>query len=162
MLIREANVQDFEQIEKIYNYYIENSVITFEEEFVTAQDMIERFKKIKNSKLPWIVAYKEAEILGYAYAHFWHERSAYRFTVEPSIYLNPKYIGNGIGKALFKELLSQLKSLGIKNALSLITVPNEASIALHEKLGFEKVGLLPDVGFKFDKWLSVGFWQLKL
>lgn len=162
MLICNATIEDFEQIVKIYNYYIKNSVITFEEETISSQDMIERFEKIKKTKLPWIVAKENNKILGYAYAHFWHERSAYRFTVEPSIYLDPEFTGKGIGKVLFKELLSQLKTLKIKNALSLITVPNDASISLHEKLGFEKVGLLPDVGFKFDKWLSVGFWQLKM
>lgn len=162
MLIRDADVQDFEKIAEIYNYYIKNSVITFEEELISASDMIERFEKIKSTNLPWLVAQKDGEILGYAYAHFWHERSAYRFTVEPSIYLDSKSTGKGVGKVLYKELLLQLKSLGIKNALSLITVPNDASITLHEKLGFEKVGLLPDVGFKFDKWLSVGFWQLKM
>lgn len=162
MLIREANVQDFEQIVNIYNHYIKNTVITFEEELITASQMVERFEKIKKTKLPWIVAQKDGEILGYAYAHFWHERSAYRFTAEPSIYLNPNSTGKGVGKILYKELISQLKDLGIKNALSLITVPNDASIALHKKFGFENVGELPDVGYKFDKWLSVAFWQLKL
>ncbi|WP_321311471.1 N-acetyltransferase family protein [Halarcobacter sp.] len=162
MLVRDANISDFDEITNIYNYYIKNTVITFEEELVSKEEMIKRFEKLKNTKLPWIVAQVDGKIVGYAYAHFWHDRSAYRFTVEPSVYLNHEFIGKGAGKILYKQLIEQLKSLGIKNLLSLITVPNEASIGLHKKFGFEKVGHLPDVGFKFDKWLCVEFWQLKL
>jgi len=162
MVVRMALRSDFEQITTIYNYYINQTVITFEEDEVSSKEMIKRFEKIKDTNLPWIVAEENGVILGYAYAHFWHERSAYRFTVEPSIYLDNKSTGNGVGKILYKKLIDQLKSLEIKNALSLITVPNDASIGLHKKLGFEKVGHLPDVGFKFEKWLSVEFWQLKL
>ncbi|QKF82350.1 GNAT family N-acetyltransferase [Halarcobacter ebronensis] len=162
MLIRDANISDFEEITKIYNYYIKETVITFEEEEIDKEEMIKRFEKIKKSGLPWLVAQKDGEILGYAYAHFWHDRSAYRFSVEPSIYLNKKFIGNGVGKALYKQLLTKLKELGIKNALGLITVPNDASIALHEKFGFKKVGELPNIGIKFDKWLNVGLWQLEM
>jgi len=162
MVVRAALRSDFEQITKIYNYYIEKTVITFEEDLVSSEEMINRFEKIKNSNLPWIVAEENGTILGYAYAHLWHERSAYRFTVEPSIYLDKKAIKKGIGKTLYKELFDQLRELKIKNALSLITVPNDASIGLHEKFGFKRVGHLDDVGLKFNKWLDVEFWQLKL
>ena len=162
MLIRDANNSDFDEITTIYNHYIENTVITFEEECVNKEEMLRRFEKLKNSKLPWIVAQKDGQILGYAYAHLWHDRSAYRYSVEPSIYLKPTFIGKGIGKALFKQLLTKIEELGMKSALSLITVPNEPSIALHESFGFKKVGLLPNIGIKFDRWLDVGLWQLEL
>eukprot|EP01029_Cantina_marsupialis_P005966 TRINITY_DN164968_c0_g1_i2.p1 TRINITY_DN164968_c0_g1~~TRINITY_DN164968_c0_g1_i2.p1 ORF type:complete len:163 (+),score=23.02 TRINITY_DN164968_c0_g1_i2:37-525(+) len=162
MLVRDADISDFEQITKIYNYYIKETVITFEEELVNSKDMIERFEKIIKTNLPWIVVEENGDILGYAYAHFWHERSAYRFTVEPSIYLNQNHLGKGLGKILYEELINRLKKLGIKNVLSLITVPNDASLALHRKFGFEVVGRLPDIGFKFEKWQSTEFWQLRL
>lgn len=162
MLIRDANTSDFDEITDIYNYYIAKTIITFEEELLTNEIMFEKYEKIIKRKLPWIVAQKDGVILGYAYAQFWNDRSAYRFSVESSIYLNPEFTGKGLGKLLYEQLLSRLKELGIKNVLGLITVPNEASIALHKNFGFEQVGKLNDVGYKFDKWLSVDIWQLKL
>lgn len=162
MKIRNIRSSDAEQITRIYNYYIQNTVITFEEDLVTSEEMNNRIEKVHQSYLPWLVIELDGKIQGYAYAAKWHERSAYRFTVETSIYISSQSTGKGLGKKLYNSLLDQLQKNGIRNVLGVIALPNEPSIALHEAFYFEKVGEFSDVGYKFDKSISVGYWQLKL
>lgn len=164
MEIRKIKFSDVEQITEIYNFYIDNTLITFEEERITPDDMRQRVEKVIKNDLPWIVLEDEegtGEILGYAYANFWHQRSAYRFTVEPSVYLAEHLKGRGYGKILYQALLEILHHKGIKNLLGVIALPNEPSVGLHESLGFKKVGEFNEVGFKFEQWVSVGYWQLQ-
>lgn len=163
MQIRKVALTDAKRIVEIYNYYIKHTIITFEEEELSEEIMEKRIYDITvQQKLPWIVIEDNGVVLGYAYAGKWHKRSAYRFTVELSIYLDKKCLYKGFGKSLYTELLNILKNTDVKNVLGVISLPNEASVHLHETLGFKKVGEFPNVGLKYNQWISVGFWQLEL
>ena len=161
-ILREVEQSDAQQIANIYNYYIQNTVITFEEQLVSAEDIQDRIDKIKQAGHIWLVVEIDEQIVGYAYSAPWRDRSAYRFASEVSVYLSNKSQGNGLGSLLYQTLFEQLKFTPIKIIIGGITLPNEASVALHEKFGLEKVAHFRDVGFKFDQWLDVGYWQLKM
>lgn len=160
--VRSALESDGEVIARIYNYYVHNTVITFEEEPVSAQTMAGRVADTRNASLPWLVAELGGAPIGYAYANKWKARSAYRYSVETTIYLEHGHGGRGIGKYLYSELLSLLRGQGIHVAIGGAALPNEASVALHEKLGFERVATFRQVGFKHKRWIDVGYWQLVL
>ena len=161
-MIRQANEGDTESIAEIYNHYVLNTVITFEEETVSASDIEDRVCDVKSAGLPWLVAEEEGSVLGYAYASEWKGRCAYRFSVEATVYLSPDVASRGWGTKLYTALLDELKRCSIHVVLGGIALPNPASIALHEKLGFEKVAHFTEVGFKFNEWVDVGYWQVKL
>jgi phosphinothricin acetyltransferase len=158
-MIRKVTLEDAREIAEIYNYYVLNSCVTFEELEVSAEEMRGRIEAV-NLKFPWLVFEKDSEILGYAYATMWKPRSAYKHTAESTVYLKREAIKNGIGSLLYKELLCQLTDLGFHAIIGGISLPNEASIALHEKFGFEKIAHFKEVGFKFKKWIDVGYWEL--
>lgn len=159
-MIRAVDNGDVTSIVEIYNYYITKSAFTFETEVINPDDMCGRIAKIKADNLPWVVAEDESGcVIGYAYASKWRERFAYRFSVEVTVYLSAKCSGNGYGSALYKSLFSELKRKNIHTVIAGITLPNQASIGLHEKFGLEKVAHFKDVGFKFNQWLDVGYWQ---
>jgi len=160
-VIRQALATDAEAISRIYNHYILNTVITFEEHLVSPGEMAERIAEVTSASL-WLIAEQDQSILGYACASKWKGRSAYRFSVETTIYLAPDCFGRGIGTSLYQHLLKQLKDLELHVAIGGIALPNAASLALREKLGFRKVAQFAEVGFKFGKWIDVGYWQLKL
>lgn len=160
--VRSALATDAEVIARIYNYYVHNTVITFEEEPVSAQTMAARIADVQNASLPWLVAELGDVLVGYAYASKWKVRSAYRYSVETTIYLDHGHEGRGIGKRLYSELLSALRAGGIHVAIGGAALPNEASVALHEKLGFERVATFRQVGFKHNRWVDVAYWQLLL
>jgi len=158
-MIRQVKSEDATQVCDIYNYYVEQTIVTFEESAVSVPDMESRI--IENtSKYPWIVYSEGNKTLGYAYASKWKSRCAYKYSVETTVYLRPEVKGQGIGSKLYKELLTQLKEKNIHAAIGGIALPNDASIALHEKLGFKKIGQFKEVGYKFDKWIDVGYWEL--
>ena len=157
--IREAVAQDAEDIAGIYNHYIAHTIITFEEEAVTAADMADRIREIQSFQLPWLVAEQDNRVVGYAYASKWKGRCAYRFSAEVTVYVSPDHFGKGIGSKLYGRLLPVLRSSGMHAAMGGIALPNEASIRLHEKMGFVKVAQFKEVGFKFDTWIDVGYWQ---
>lgn len=158
-MIRDAVAGDAEAICRIYNPYIEQTVITFETEPVTAEAMSARIEQY-SARLPWLVFEEDGALLGYAYAAKWKERSAYRHAVESSVYLAPSATGRGLGSLLYRALFHRLRALSVHAVLAGITLPNEASIALHERLGFQKVAHLREVGWKFDRWIDVGYWEL--
>lgn len=158
-MIRYIQPEDALQICEIYNYYIENTIITFEESPVSVKEMNSRIVKI-TEKHPWIVYVQQDKIMGYAYATDWKPRAAYKYTVETTIYLRPEIKRNGIGTVLYTELLDLLRKNKLHAAIGGIALPNEASIALHEKLGFKKIGKFMEVGYKFDRWVDVGYWEL--
>lgn len=160
-MIRKVKLSDAGAIAAIYNYYINATVITFEEELVNEKIIAERIEKV-TAKFPWFVFEEENQILGYAYGNTWRERVAYRFTVETSVYVKPDLHRSGVGTQLYQELLDVLKKDGFKQAIGGITLPNPQSENFHEKFDFIKVGHFKDVGFKFNKWHDVGFWQLNL
>lgn len=158
-MIRPANLSDANAIADIYNHFIANTCITFEEELITPDIISGRIDEVKANQLPWIVAEFEGAIVGYAYANTFHKRSAFRHTVETTIYLKEGLEGRGFGKLLYEVLLLSLKEKGCHAAIGSIALPNANSIALHEKLGFVQVGHFTEVGFKFNRWLDVGYWQ---
>ncbi len=159
-MIRAIQEQDAKAISDIYNYYIENTVITFEEDTVNTQDISKRMATIQSADLPWLVVEDElGEILGYAYASKWRERFSYRFSVEVTVYLSPEQSGKGLGTQLYQALFTELKSRNIHSVIGGITLPNPASVAMHEKFSLEKVAHFKEVGFKFEQWLDVGYWQ---
>jgi len=158
-LIRAANENDAEPISTIYNYYIENTIITFEEEKVAVDEMKQRIFEV-SSEYPWLVYEHEGEVVAYAYAGLWKSRCAYRYTLEVTIYgahNMPQKLG--IGTKLYQALFDKLESRMVRNLIAVIALPNPASIGLHEKMGFEKVAHFKEVGYKFDQWIDVGFWQ---
>lgn len=112
--------------------------------------------------LPWLVALQGDAVAGYAFATKWKGRCAYRFSVETTVYLDDAVRGNGIGTALYRDLLARLTSMGFHTAIGGIALPNDASVRLHEKLGYRKVAHFQQTGFKFGKWIDVGYWQVML
>lgn len=160
--IRDATVDDAKVVAGIYNHYILNTTITFEEQAVTDTDMAQRISDVQGAGLPWLVVEFDGEVVGYAYATKWRVRHAYRFSVESTVYLAPELSGKGLGRALYTELLLRLATGGYHLVIGGIALPNAASIALHEKMGFEQVAQFREVGFKFDRWLDVGYWEKKL
>lgn len=161
-MIRPVAIADVSAIIQLYNYYIQNSTATFEEQPVTTEQMADRIIDIQNANLPWYVYEENGQILGYAYASTWKPRSAYRYSVETSVYIRHDAVGKGLGRQLYDVLFDDITKRGIHTALSIITLPNDASVSLHEKIGMKKVAHLEQVGFKFGKWIDVGYWQKQL
>ncbi|HEX2529944.1 MAG TPA: arsinothricin resistance N-acetyltransferase ArsN1 family B [Burkholderiaceae bacterium] len=161
-LIRPASEDDAEAISRIYNHYILHTCITFEEQPLSPAAMADRIGEVQAGGFPWLVAEDAGGIAGYAYAAKWRTRPAYRYSAESSVYLSPAAAGKGYGTHLYSELIHLLRQQGIHAVIGGIAQPNEASVALHEKLGFHKVAHFPQVGFKLDRWLDVGYWQLIL
>ena len=161
--IRSAIEADAQALADLYNHYVTNTVTTFEEDPVVALAMWDRIEQVQSEfDLPWIVLEQNGQLLGYACAVRWKMRSAYRFSCESTIYLHHDAIGMGLGAALYQVLLDKLRERDIHTVLGGIALPNESSVALHEKLGFEKVAHLREVGYKFGQWVDIGYWQLDL
>ena len=160
--LRTAEIGDAAAIAAIYNQYVKNSTITFEEAAVETDEMARRIGDVRSSRLPWYLAVEQDRTVGYAYATPWRTRSAYRFSVEVTVYVAQGHTGKGIGTRLYTALLGALRSGGFHCAIAGIALPNPESVALHERLGFEKVAQLKQVGFKMGRWVDVGYWQLLL
>ena len=162
MTIRSASEKDATELADIYNYYVSNTVITFETEVVTSKQMAERITEAIATPMPWLVAEASGRILGYAYASKWKGRRAYRFSVESTIYLDAKHTRRGIGLPLYSALVEAVKSASMHTVIGGIALPNEYSVRLHERMGFKKVGHVEQVGYKHGRWVDVGYWQLLL
>lgn len=161
MKIRACTTADAAAICEIYNHYVRHTVITFEEVPVLAADMAQRILDV-TARLPWLVAEEGGVLVGYAYATPWKPRSAYRFSVESTVYVAPDHVGRGVGTALYRDLIAGLGALDVHCAVGGIALPNPASVALHEKLGFKKIGQFVEIGRKLDRWVDVGYWELIL
>jgi len=159
-VIRPATPQDAADLAAIYNPYIEKTIITFEEQAITPADIAQRVTEVQSAELPWLVAEIGGRVVGYAYASKWKGRCAYRYSVESTVYLNESQTGKGLGTQLYRALLNELAGRKIHAVIGGIALPNEASVKLHERLGFKKVAHFPEVGFKFGRWVDVGYWQL--
>ncbi len=157
-MIRNARLSDAADIVGIYNYYILNTTVTFEEEVVTVGNMVGRINEI-TEKFPWLVYEQDGKVVGYAYASAWKSRCAYKFSVETTVYLQNGLSGKGLGSELYAELLARLQKLGLHGIIGGVALPNEGCIALHQKFGFEKVAQFKEVGFKFNKWIDVTYWE---
>jgi L-amino acid N-acyltransferase YncA len=160
--IRAVAADDAAAIARIYNHYVTDTIVTFEEDPVTSSEIESRIREIESASLPWLVAEQNGEVVGYAYAGKWKARRGYRIAVEVTVYLDAACAGRGIGSALYAELLAELKSKGIHTAMGGIALPNDASIKLHEKFGFKKVAHFKENGIKFGKLIDVAYWQLML
>lgn len=159
-MIREATISDAPAITSIYNYYVGHSYATMQYEPAEISFFEEKIEQVQNSGHLWLVAEQDGEIIGYAYSAAWNPREGYKQTCEVSVYLSPSIITKGWGTKLYAELFERLKKKGIKVIIAVIGLPNEASIALHEKFGMKKVAHFPKMGFKFNKWMDVGYWQV--
>jgi L-amino acid N-acyltransferase YncA len=160
-MIRPATTADAAAICAIYNHYVLETTITFEESPVTPEDMESRIHETLAS-LPWLVWAEGTAIQGFAYASKWKSRCAYRHSAEVTVYLDPMSAGRGIGSQLYEALIADLHQRNLHAVIGGIALPNAASIALHERLGFRKVAHFEQVGWKFDRWIDVGYWQLLL
>jgi len=159
-MIRPATPDDAQGVADIYNHYIDNTVVTFEEVRVTTEQMAQRIQAVLDQELIWLVAAEQGGLVGYAYASPWHARAAYRYSVEISAYLAPDAVGAGLGSKLYSALLQELKNTSIHSVIGGIALPNAASVALHEKYGLQKAAHYKEVGYKFGQWIDVGYWQM--
>ena len=161
-LIRPARGSDADDIAAIYNPYVLGTCITFETEPVHAQEMAQRIAETLESSLPWLVAEVSGQVVGYAYASKWKGRCAYRYSVESTVYLDPAHTGKGLGRRLYTALIDALRARSMHAVIGGIAQPNPSSVGLHENLGFKKVAHFEQVGYKQDRWIDVGYWQLLL
>jgi len=171
--IRPATAADAAALAAIYNHYVRHSVVTFETDVVTEAHMRARLAHLATAGLPWLVAVEPQDhdadaVVGYAYASTFKERAAWRHCLETSVYVAHDAHGRGLGRALYTELFAQLAALSaeqsphapIHTLIAGIALPNPASVALHEAMGMEPVGVVRQGGRKFDHWIDVGYWQL--
>ena len=156
--IRPAREADAAAIADIYNYYISRTIVTFEEVPVNAGVIAGRMAELKD-EYPWLVYEKAGAVLGYIYAGRYKSRCSYRHSAEISIYLQAGEAGHGIGTRLFERFFAMLEGNPVHALIGCIALPNDASVRLHEKFGFEKVAHLKEVGFKFNQWIDVGYWE---
>lgn len=162
--IRDATLQDIPDIREIYNHYVANSTVTFDEDPMSLKAWRSKFAWVAKLGFPFLVAVSPSgNVLGFAYVAPWKDKAAYRRTVENSIYLGPAATGKGLGKALMAELLARAKAAGIKEVLAVIADQGaDASLRMHEGFGFKEVGRLGRVGFKFNRWLGTVMLQKSL
>jgi phosphinothricin acetyltransferase len=164
VVVRPAVEADLPQCAEIYNYYIRNSVVTFDEDVMSIEQWREKFAWIQSLGMPFLVAKSGGgQTLGFAYVAPWRQKSAFKRTVEDSIYLRPAAIGKRVGTKLLAELIDQAKAAGAREIVAVISDQGaESSIALHEHFGFKHQGHLGKVGFKFGRWLGTVLMQKSL
>lgn len=162
MRIRLAVADDAAAAAALYAPYVMDSAVSFEGKPPSVEEMAERIAN-GGGLYPWLVARdSDGALLGYAYATAFRPRHAYRFTVETSVYVHQGGHGRGIGGALYGALLPLLEAQGFTQAIAALTLPNEPSIRLHERMGFVRAGIYEEVGYKLGEWRSVGLWQRAL
>jgi L-amino acid N-acyltransferase YncA len=162
--IREATAEDLPNVREIYNHYVMNSTVTFDEKSITLAELRRKFAHVKKLGMPYLVAENpRGQLLGYAYVYPWKEKAAYRYTVENSIYLGPASTGKGLGKALLSRLIADSRDAGIKEIIAVIADKGaDASIQLHKNFGFKQIGHMGKVGYKFGRWLGTVLMQKSL
>jgi phosphinothricin acetyltransferase len=145
----------------IYAPHVEAGPVSFEERPPDAAELATRIARTAATH-PWLVAERGGEVVGYAYACPHRQRPAYRWSVDVSVYVATDHVGQGIGRGLYGELFERLRRQRFRMACAGVTLPNEASVALHESLGFTRVGTMREIGWKAGAWRDVGWWQLEL
>ena len=160
-MIRPAAAADAPRIAEIYNHHVRETLVTFEEQPVGDDEMARRITETA-ATCPWLVSEVGGVVAGYSYASSWKRRSAYRFAAESTIYMATQFSGRGLGAELYRALIAEMRSRGLHCAIGGISLPNPASVALHEKLGFRHIGQFREVGWKFGGWVDVGYWELVL
>lgn len=157
--IRAATLDDAGAIATIYNHFVRDTIITFEEIEIDGDEIARRMQSVWSSSLPWLVAEEHAQIVGYSYATKWKERVGYRFSVESTVYLTPGATGKGIGLALYNALIVLLEKAGVHAVMGGIALPNDASVALHAKMAMKQVAHFEQTGFKFGRWIDVVYYE---
>lgn len=160
MKIRKATIEDAKGICDIYNYYVENTAITFETVAVTETEMKDHILGFLNNSFPYYVGEINGKIAGYCYLHNWNNRCAYSSTKEITIYLDKELQGKGLGTILYQHLFKEIYKSSIHSIIAGICIPNESSVRLHEKFGLRQVSHMREIGFKLGQWRDVGHWQL--
>jgi L-amino acid N-acyltransferase YncA len=154
--LRDATPEDMAQVQAIYSFYVTRSAASFEEEPPSVEEMMRRHGEIVRRGMPYLVAVDHGEVVGYTYAGPWRPRSAYRYTLEDSIYVAPFVQGRGVGRALLGSLIERCTEMGYRRMVAVIgDSANQSSIALHRALGFRQEGVLRGVGLKFGRWVDV-------
>ena len=160
-MIRPVKKGDASALCTIYNHYVRETAATFEESPVAIKEMERRIEEI-GAAYPWLVYDDGLYVLGYAYVNRWRDRSAYRYSAETTVYVKTGNEGKGIGTALYTPLVEAAQKAGLHALVAGITLPNKASVALHEKFGYKKIARFNEIGFKQNRWLDVGYWELIL
>lgn len=161
VVVREFGAGDVAGANALTNLYIRETAVHFAYAEAADAEFLAAWEKSRGG-YPWLAAEVDGAFAGYAKSGPWRERDAYRHTVETSVYIVPRFHRRGVGRALMAELLDRLGAAGFHMAVAGATLPNEGSAGLHEALGFERVGVFPEVGRKFDRWWDVGFWVKRL
>lgn len=161
--IRAADPErDAERAAEIYRPHVEDGVVSFEERAPMAEELAERMRSVL-AWAPWLVAEDESgRVIGYAYAARHRERAGYRWSVDISVYVDPAWHRRGVGRQLYDELLSHLRRQGFVNVYAGITLPNPASVRLHESIGMRRIGVYEGVGYKFGEWLPVAWYGMRI
>jgi L-amino acid N-acyltransferase YncA len=160
-MLRKATPEDAAAVARIYNHYIAESIATFETESVGMQEMADRIARI-GANYPYFVVEQDSRIAGYCYLNQWNNRCAYRSTVEATVYVDPTMTGSGLGRKLYAALFEEARERHYHAVIAGISLPNPASVRLHESFGFEKVAQFRETGFKLARWIDVGYWELLL
>ncbi len=160
-MIRPFDISDLNAVLEIYNYYILNTTATFDLEALSSETFLEKTKRII-ADYPFIVLEENNEILGFAYGSRFRPKPAYNYVVESTVYVKHTAHGRQVGTALYAALLKDLRAANFHTVLGVLTIPNDASVRLHEKFGFKNVAHLKEVGLKFGEWQHIGIWQLVL
>lgn len=159
--IRLATADDFDAIAAITNHYIRTTAIHFGTDDVSGDELRQLWRE-HEQLYPWLVSEREGRCVAYAKASVWRSRAAYRWTPETGIYVHHEQLGQGLGRPLYARLIALLRAQGFHSLMAGATLPNAASVRLHEELGFATVGTVREAGCKFGRWHDVIFWQLRL
>lgn len=161
LTVRAAELGDARRLSEIYEPYVLHTTVSYEYDPVSPEEFASRMKGIME-KYPYLVAEDEGKVVGFAYASPYHSRRAYDWSCELSVYVEEGCLGGGIGTLLYEKLLAVLREMNFCVAYSVIDIPNDASMALHRKFGFQKVGVFPDIAFKQGRWLTIAVLEKRL
>ncbi len=157
--IRPATPDDAGAIAAIYNHFVRDTIVTCEESEIDSDEIGWRMQSVWGASLPWLVAEDDGRVVGYTYATKWKDRVGYRFSVESTVYLAPDAAGKGLGLRLYNTLFPLLQSRGVHAVMGGIALPNDASVALHAKMGMKQVAHFEQTGFKFGGWIDVAYYE---
>lgn len=161
--IRDATPDDAAIVASIYDHFVLHTVATFECEPVGEEAMAVRMGEILEAGYPYLVAEAQGVVVGFAYAARFRPRAAYLHSVETTVYVAPGNVGSGVGTSLYAALFDRMRRLRVPNTVHSvfagIALPNDPSVALHERFGFSSVGRLPEAGWKLGRWIDVGYWH---
>lgn len=164
MEIRHATPEDAPAVASIYNHAILHTIASFWTELRPDEELAQQIAGSDESTYPWLVAEREEsgtrQVVGTAWSKRWNPRTAYDITCEVSVYIADDAKGQGVGKALYTDLFARLRAIGYKHIIGGISLPNEASVRLHESMGMKRVALFPGIGEKFGEAIDVGYWQV--